>query len=64
MAKKRSVSSRPGKQIGVSAESIWSKPLNESQKAALEGVRKEARTDETVPDCSSPGCNSPLMGLR
>jgi len=28
------------KQICVSAESIWSKPLTERQKAALDGVRK------------------------
>jgi uncharacterized protein (DUF4415 family) len=39
MAKKLSASSRPGKQIRVSAESIWSKPLTERQKAALDGVR-------------------------
>jgi uncharacterized protein (DUF4415 family) len=40
MAKKLSASSRPGKQIRGSAESIWSKPPTERQKAALEGVRK------------------------
>lgn len=38
MAKKSSASSRPGKQIRVSAESIWSKPLTERQKAALKRV--------------------------
>jgi uncharacterized protein (DUF4415 family) len=40
MAKKLSASSRPGKQIRLSAESIWSKPLTKRQKASLEGVRK------------------------
>jgi uncharacterized protein (DUF4415 family) len=38
MAKKLSASSRPGKQIRVSAESAWSKPLTKRQKAALDGV--------------------------
>ena len=38
MAKKSSASSRLGKQIRVSAESIWNKPLTERQKAALAGV--------------------------
>ncbi len=38
MAKKSSASSRPGKQIRVSAESIWSKPLTECQNTALKGV--------------------------
>lgn len=46
MAKKSSVSSRPVKQIRVSAESIWSKPLSKRQKAALEGVaRRQRRRD-------------------
>jgi uncharacterized protein (DUF4415 family) len=40
MAKKSSASSRPGKQIRVSAESIWNKPLTELQKKALENVRR------------------------
>ena len=40
MAKKSSASSRLGKQIRVSAESIWSKPLTESRKLALDGVAK------------------------
>ncbi len=40
MAKKSSVSSRPGRQIRVSAESIWNKPLAERQKKALEDVRQ------------------------
>jgi uncharacterized protein (DUF4415 family) len=43
MAKKLSASSRPGKQIRVSAESIWNKPLSKRQKAALEGVRKRQK---------------------
>lgn len=38
MAKKSSASSRPGKQIRVSAESIWNKPLTKRQAAALDGV--------------------------
>jgi uncharacterized protein (DUF4415 family) len=40
MKKKLSASSRPGKQIRVSAESIWNKPLTDRQKTALDGVRK------------------------
>ena len=43
MARKSSASSRPGKQIRVSAESIWSKPLTERQKAALDGVAKRQK---------------------
>lgn len=43
MAKKSSASSRPGKQIRVSAESIWNKPLSKRQKAALEGVSKRQK---------------------
>jgi uncharacterized protein (DUF4415 family) len=38
MAKKSSASSRPGKQVRASAESIWNKPLNERQKTTLEAV--------------------------
>jgi hypothetical protein len=38
MAKKLSASSRLGKQISVSAESIRSKPLTKHQKAVLDGV--------------------------
>src|SRR5271170_7146704 len=46
MAKKLSASSRPGKQIRVSAESIWNKPLTERQKAALDGVAgRQKRAD-------------------
>lgn len=40
MAKKLSVSSLRGPQIRVSAESIWSKPLPERRKAALDGVAR------------------------
>ena len=43
MAKKLSASSRPGKQIRVSAESIWNKPLTERQKAALDRVAKRQK---------------------
>jgi uncharacterized protein (DUF4415 family) len=43
MAKKLSASSRPGKQIRVSAESIWSKSLTKRQKAALEGVARRQK---------------------
>ncbi|MGA2596657.1 MAG: BrnA antitoxin family protein [Bryobacteraceae bacterium] len=43
MAKKSSASSRPEKQISVSAESIWNKPLTERQKAALEGIAKRQK---------------------
>jgi hypothetical protein len=53
MAKKLSASSRPGKQIRVSAESIWNKPLTERQKAALEGVaKKQKRADASQIDYS------------
>ena len=53
MAKKSSASSRPGKQIRVSAESIWSKPLTERQKATLDGVaRRQKRTDVSQIDYS------------
>lgn len=44
MAKKSSASSQPGKQIRVSAESIWNKPLTERQKATLEGARKRQKS--------------------
>ena len=46
MAKKLSGSSRLGKQIGVSAESIWNKPLNERQKAAVAGVANRQKWGE------------------
>jgi len=40
LAKKLSASSRRGKQISVSAESIFSKPLNERQQAVLARIAK------------------------
>jgi uncharacterized protein (DUF4415 family) len=53
MAKKLSASSRPGKQIRVSAESIWNKPLTERQKTALESVaRRQKRADASQIDYS------------
>ena len=53
MAKKSSASSRPGKQIRVSAESIWNKPLTERQKATLAGVtRRQKRADVSQIDYS------------
>ena len=53
MAKKLSVSSRPGKQIRVSAESIWNKPLTERRQAALKGVaRRQKRADVSQIDYS------------
>jgi uncharacterized protein (DUF4415 family) len=53
MAKKLSASSRPGKQIRVSAESIWNKPLTKRQKTALEGVvKKQKRADASQIDYS------------
>lgn len=53
MVKKTSVSSRPVKPIRVSAESIWSKPLNNRQKAALDGVAKrQKRADSSQIDYS------------
>src|ERR1019366_6419708 len=53
MAKKSSASSRPAKQIRVSAESIWNKPLTERQKIALQGIaRRQARADASEIDYS------------
>ena len=44
MTKKKSFAlSRPAKQIRVSAESIWSKPLTERQKTTLDGVAKRQK---------------------
>ena len=50
MAKKLSESSQPGKQISVSAEAIWSKPLSKRQKAALDAVavRQERGGDSAI----------------
>ena len=56
MAKKSSASSRRGKQIRVSAESIWNKPLTERQKAALDAAaRRQKRADVSEIDyCDIP----------
>src|SRR5277367_4169642 len=51
--KKLSASSRSGKQIHVSAESIWNKPLNDRQKTALDGIAKrQKRADVSQIDYS------------
>ena len=53
MAKKSSASSRPGKQIRVSAESIWNKPLTDRRKTALDRVAKrQKRADASQIDYS------------
>ena len=53
MAKKLSASSRRGKQIRASAESIWNKPLTERQKTSLDGVAKrQKRADVSQIDYS------------
>jgi uncharacterized protein (DUF4415 family) len=53
MAKKSSASSRPGKQIRVTAESIWNKPLTKRQKAALDDVAtRQKRADLSQIDFS------------
>jgi uncharacterized protein (DUF4415 family) len=44
--KKSSASSRPGKLIRKSAESIWSKPLTQRQKATLDAVSKRQKRAE------------------
>ena len=53
MAKKSSASSRLGKQIRVSAESIWNKPLTERQKTALDrAAKRQKRADASQIDYS------------
>jgi uncharacterized protein (DUF4415 family) len=53
MAKKLSASSRLGKQTRASAESIWSKPLTDRQKTALNRVaRRQKRSDVSQIDYS------------
>ncbi len=53
MAKKLSASSRPGKLVRVSAESIWNKPLTERQKKTLSGIaRSQKRGDDSQIDYS------------
>jgi hypothetical protein len=46
MAKKSSASSRRGKLISVSAESIFSRPLNKRQKAALARIARRQAAGE------------------
>jgi uncharacterized protein (DUF4415 family) len=50
MAKKSSASSRRGKQISVSAESIFSRPLNKRQRTVLSRIAKRqvARDDSRL----------------
>lgn len=53
MAKKSSASSRPGKRISVSAESIFKKPLSKEQKAVLARVAaRQAANDDSGIDYS------------
>jgi len=53
MAKKSSASSRRGKLISASAESIFSKPLNKRQKALLARIaRRQASEDDSGIDYS------------
>jgi len=50
MAKRSSASSRRGRRISVSAESIFSKPLNKRQRAVLARIakRQAARDDSGI----------------
>ena len=53
MAKKLSGSSQLGKQIRVSAESIWNKPLTKNQKTALaRAAGRQKRADASQIDYS------------
>jgi uncharacterized protein (DUF4415 family) len=53
MAKKSSESSRLGKQVSVSAESIWNKPLTKRQKATLSRIaERQKRGDDSRIDYS------------
>jgi len=53
MVEKLSASFRPEKQIRVSAESIWSKPLNKHRRAALDSVAsRQKRADVSQIDYS------------
>jgi uncharacterized protein (DUF4415 family) len=53
MAKKSSASSRRAKRISVSAESIFSKPLNKRQKAVLDRiVKRQTAGDDSGIDYS------------
>ena len=67
MAKKSSVSSRRGKRISVSAESIFSKPPNKRQTAALARKAKRQTTgDDSEIDYSDipPLTDEQLAGFR
>ena len=44
MAKKLSASSQPGREVSMSAESIWSKPLTKRQKATLDRIAKQQQS--------------------
>ena len=46
MTKKSSASPQPAKQISVSAESIWSKSLTESQKTVIKRVAKRQKNND------------------
>ena len=53
MAKKSSASSQPAKQIRVSAESIWNKPLTEGKTAVLAAIAtRQKRGDDSGIDYS------------
>ncbi len=43
MAKKQSESSQPEKRTRVSAEAIWTKPMTNRQKTALDGIAKRQK---------------------
>jgi len=68
MAKKKpSASSRPAKRISVSAESIFSKPLNRKQKVVLSRIAKrQAAGDDSGIDYSDipPLTNQQLARFR
>jgi uncharacterized protein (DUF4415 family) len=67
MAKKSSVSSRREKQTSVSAESIFSKPLNKRQTAVLARIAKrQAAGDDSEIDYSDipPLTDEQLAGFR
>ena len=46
MARKLSASSRPAKPIRKSAESIWTKPLNERRKAVLDAAARRQKSED------------------
>jgi uncharacterized protein (DUF4415 family) len=67
MTKKSSGSSRRGKRINVSAESIFSKPPNKRQKAVLARIAKrQASGDDSEIDYSDipPLTDEQLAGFR